>query len=334
MAIKKMQFGILGYSHVAQKSAIPALMNSPKASLVAIGRRQDSEGYPHEFDKNDVVFCSYEEVLSDPRIEAVYISLPNSLHEFWTIKAAAAGKHVWCEKPITLSYESAKKIAEAGEKNNVHIREGFTFLFHPQHQHVKKLIKENAIGNISAFYGQFTFPMPDKGNIRLDKKLGGGSYTDAAVYPIRASRFLFEAEPISVFCHLTEDPAFGIDIKADLILSYSEGRVAHISSSFGSYFQSHYSLLGSTGMIQTERAYAVPSTKSITISLERDDKTNTEIIPPVNQFELFIDDFVQSAYSNKKDALYRNDILAQARIVDAGFRSNLKKRSVDLIEIE
>lgn len=329
-----MRFGILGYSHIAKKSAIPALMSSKNATLITIGSQRGAKTYLQEQKESNIIFATYEEVLSNPDVEAVYISLPNSLHETWAIKAAEAGKHVWCEKPIALSYESAKKITEAGRKNDVHIREGFTFLSHPQHQYIKKLIQRNEIGNISTFYGQFTFPMPDKGNIRLDKELGGGTYLDAAVYPIRASRFFFEVEPTSVFCHLTENPTLGIDIKADIILSYPEGKVAHISSSFGSYFQSTYSLLGSEGTVRTDRAYAVPPTKPVTISLEKDDQTRVEVVPPANQFEIFINDFIQSAYSKKADELHRNDILAQARIIDAGLRSHVKKKSIDLVEIE
>lgn len=327
-----MRFGILGYSRVAQKSAIPALMSSPKASLVAVGRRPGSATYPSTFDKSDVAFCSYDEILADSSIEAVYISLPNSLHELWTIKAAAAGKHVWCEKPLALSFESAKKIVTAGVQHNVHIREGFTFLFHPQHSLVKELLQKN-IGDVSTFYGQFSFPMPDKENIRLKSELGGGSYTDAAVYPIRASRFFFETEPIAIFCHLTKSLEHNVDIKADLILFYPESRVAHISSSFGSYFQSTYSLLGSTGILRTERAYAVTPTQSVKIFLEQDDRIITRTVPPVNQFELFLNDFIESAYSKEKDKMYRDDILAQARVVEAGLKSSLTKKIVELGEI-
>ena len=138
----KIKFGIIGYSRVAKKSMISAITESSFAEVVAIGSRdsKESSAISEEFGKD---FCaSYEDILNNESIDAVYISLPNALHEKWTVRAADAGKHVLCEKPAAVSYESAKRMVEAAKKNNIRLMEGLMFRYHPQHKAVKNFIKE------------------------------------------------------------------------------------------------------------------------------------------------------------------------------------------------
>src|SRR3989344_7085975 len=143
---KKIGFGVLGCSYIAKKAAIPALIDSSFAELAMIGSRSydAARACAEAFDCDS--FGTYEEVLANENVDAVYISLPNTLHEEWVIRAAEAHKHVWGEKPAALTYASARRMIAACRKNNVRLMEGFMFLSHPQHAHVRKLISEGALG--------------------------------------------------------------------------------------------------------------------------------------------------------------------------------------------
>lgn len=330
----KIRFGIIGLSRVAKKNAIPALLDSQNAEAVMIGSRTAEKAHDYAQENGIGGAGSYEDVIAHPDIDAVYISLPNGLHEEWAVKAANAGKHVWCEKPAALSYESAQRMIRAARENNVRIIEGFSFLFHPQHAEVLSLINDGVLGEVLSFDGTFVYPMPEKGNIRLDPSLGGGSYADAAVYPIRASRMIFREEPLSISCNLTVDPELGVDVKANIELMYSNARTARISSGFGEDYQSTYSVTGNTAFLKTERAYAVPPDRAVHLYLESG-ASKTEIsIAPADQFVLMIDDFCkQILLGAKSDKNYEDDLLQQARVLDAGQLSYKKGRAVNLSEV-
>ena len=278
-------------------------------------------------------YGTYMDVLKNDNIDAVYISLPVGLHEEWIIKSAEAGKHVLCEKSSTTSLASAKRMVAACRKNNVRLLEGFSFKYHPQHQKVISLIKEGLLGNLLMFHGCFGYPFPDNNNIRLKRELGGGVLNDAACYPIYASRMLFEEEPLSVVCRLKMDPQLGVDVKADVLLTYSNGQVAFVSSAFGAYFQSTYSLWGSKSYLSMKRAYAIPKDMQTSIFLNADDKISEIIMEPEDQFRLMIDIFCREILNTGGDKKrFEYDLLAQARVLEAARLSKREGRVVNISE--
>jgi len=333
METKPLRFGVLGCSRVAQKSTIPALLDSDLTSVSAIGSRQIETAQTCADKFHIEGSGTYTDILERDDVDAVYLSLPNVLHEEWTIKAIEAGKHVWCEKPAAMTFSSARKITDHAKKRGVLVTEGFPFLFHPQHKKVNGLVSEGAVGDVTTFHGQFSYPMPELGNIRLNLSLGGGIYADAAVYPIRASRMIFNEEPESIFCTLIKNAESGVDVKADMVLTFSKNKTAHISVAFDAYFQSTYSALGSSGMISVERAYAVPSDKDTKIFLNRNDETETFNIGATNQFKKFAENFASMVGNKEKWTMSANDLLAQARVFDAGLKSNKERRVVSIAEI-
>lgn len=333
-AQQRIRFGVIGCSRTAKKNALPALLNSPFAELVMVGSRSPEHARACAEQFGCASYGTYEEVLASKDVDAVYISLPNSLHEEWTIKAAQAGKHAWCEKPAALTYASAKRMVAACRKNNVRLMEGFMFLYHPQHARVKELIRDGTLGEILNFDGRFAVPMPDAQNIRRNAALGGGSYNDAGSYPLRASRMLFDAEPESVVCTLSMDTETQVDIRAEVTLNYPMGRTARISSAFGADFQSTYSVIGSNARIRMERAYAVPRDMSVKIFLERDGKEEEILVEPADHFKLMIDDFCREIPLGKKSTKnYEEDLLAQAHVLEAGRISSVEGRTVRLGEL-
>src|SRR3990167_10728171 len=331
---KYIRFGVIGCSRIARKSVLPAILDSNLARLAMIGSRSKVKAiaFAKEFHCNS--YGSYEDVLGNKNIDAVYISLPIALHEEWAIKAAKAKKHVLCEKPAATTLASAKKMIAAAKKNKVRLMEGLMFRYHPQHAKIKELIKRGVLGKLLKFDGCLAVPMPDKNNNILNSALGGGYYNDAAPYPISASRMIFGEEPMSVVCHLKMNLQKNIDTKSDMLLEFPEGKSAFISTAIGSYFQSTYSVLGSKAYIKATRAYAVPKDMDTKIYIEADDKTTEIIIKPANHFKLMIDDFcaeILNGSASTKD--YEGDLLAQARILEAGRISHKEKRIVYLREL-
>jgi len=330
---RKIKFGIIGCSRVAKKSMLPALNSSEIAEIEMIGSRslERAKEFSKEFNCNS--FGTYEDVLKNKNIDAVYISLPVGLHEEWAVKSAKAGKHILCEKSSTTSLDSAKRMIKTCKENNVRILECFMFKYHPQHKEVVNLIKEGILGDLLVFQGCFGFPFPKEDDIRLKKEFGGGVLNDAACYPIYASRMLFKEEPMSVFCKLKKDPQLEVDIKADIILNYPNGKVAFISSSFGAYFQSTYGLWGTKSYLNMKRAYAVPKNMQTSIFLNINDNVKEIIIKPEDHFKLMINSFCKEIFSKEKTSAFEQDLLSQAIVLEALRLSDKEERIVKISEL-
>ena len=316
-----MKFGIIGCSTIAEKSTIPAIISSKNSILEMIGSRTGTKAKKFATDFVCSEFGNYNDVLKNDNIDAVYISLPISMHEEWAIKAAKSGKHILCEKSTALSYNSAKKIIKECKKNNIQIVENFVFKFHPQHKKILDIIKQNTIGNVHVFSSKYGFNFPvTKKNFRFNKKLGGGVLNDVGCYLISASMFIFKDLPTSVFCNLEIDKKSNIDIRGNISLIFPKNRSALVSFSYDDYFQSTYEVWGTHGLIQTERAFNVPKDMKTIISLNQDDKIKKILIPSANQFQLAIEDFCTKIKTNSTSN-FENEFLNQALIMNAARKS-------------
>jgi dTDP-3,4-didehydro-2,6-dideoxy-alpha-D-glucose 3-reductase len=326
------KIGIIGCSRVAKNKFIPAVNSLDSISIDSVGSRSISkaEEWAKEIDCDN--YGNYEDVISSD-IDCVYISLPDGLHEEWSIKAAKAGLHVLCEKTSTTSYESAKKIVDVCRSNNIRILECFSFRFHPQHNTVIELIKKNKIGDIKNFTGNFGYPKPNNENIRLRKELGGGILNDACCYPICASRMIFQEEPIGVMSNLTIDPILGVDVSSSVFLHYNK-KNAIAESGFDRNFKSNYEIWGSKGNIILNRAYAVPSNFETKIKLEKDDENEIIKNIPVDQTAIMIKTFYEEIMKiNKSDFNFEVELLSQAKVMEAVRISNEKNEFIKLEEI-
>ena len=327
-----LKIGVLGCSRVAEKYFFPHLASSENTELSFIASRSLSKAEEWSKKYNCKNFGNYDDAINAD-LDLLYISLPISMHEEWSIKAAESGKHILCEKSSTDSFDSAKKILKSCKSNNVRILEAFAFRFHPQHKQIKNLINEE-LGDIQNFYGIFGFPPPPKNDIRWKKELGGGVLNDVTCYPICASRIIFQSEPISVLTNLEFDKEFQVDKSADVFLNYKDGKTAFVSSGFNNYYQSKYDVWGSNAKISTKRAYSVPQTYETSIYLHKDDKIFETLIPPVNQFGLMFDTFcsvvtneIQNPYNFEKDLSHQAKLMESIRI------SNREKRLVFLSDL-
>tara|TARA_B100000900_G_scaffold415958_1_gene448121 strand:- start:3276 stop:4268 length:993 start_codon:yes stop_codon:yes gene_type:complete len=327
-----LKLGLIGCSNVAKKNLFSYLSNNNHYELWAIGSRSIDTASEWAAKYGAKKFGTYDHVL-DSGIDVVYISLPIGLHKEWSIKAAEKGINIICEKSLTTSYESTKKIIDACSKNNIRIMEAFSFRFHPQHFKFKELALENS-NKIFNFYGNYGMPSFPKNDIRWNKDLGGGVLNDVACYPICASRILFESNPLSVFSKMIIDEDSQVDIKVDVMAHFSKGRIAYLSGGFDHYYQSRYHIWTDQMKLELHRAYAVPPTFKTKIVMDIDDELSEILIDEIDQFGLMFDNFYQVINEGDSESFnYEMDIMQQAKFMEAVRISHKEDRVVFLSEI-
>lgn len=209
------RWGILGASKFALNQMAPAIHSARRAELVALATRDASRAAPFSaFCPGLRVHESYEALLADPGIDAVYIPLPNTLHVEWSEKAMRAGKHVLCEKPIAMAAGDIDRLIALRDETGLFATEAYMIVHHPQWQRARALVQEGAIGEVLQVNGVFSYNNPDPGNIRNQAGTGGGGMPDIGVYPIGATRFVTGLEPEGISARLTLDS--GVDVKAEM----------------------------------------------------------------------------------------------------------------------
>jgi xylose dehydrogenase (NAD/NADP) len=225
------QWGILGAARI-NRSFVPSLLCSKQAQLAAIASRSPERAREQAARwKIPRIYASYEELLADPSIDAVYIPLPNHLHKEWAVRAALAGKHVLVEKPLALSEQEVDEIIIAAAQANVFVTEGMMHLHHRKTAAVRQMLTQGVIGDPLYFHGEFTFPLTRPDDYRLEKHFGGGSLWDVGCYLVSYARILFGDLPQFVQGFQVSAPA-GVDRTFSGILQFEEGQIAHIFTSF------------------------------------------------------------------------------------------------------
>lgn len=258
--MKKVRWGILSTAGIAQKELIPAFKRATNAVVTGIATGSGIEK------ANDVAarfgiektYDSYEKLLDDPTIDAVYIPLPNHLHKKWVIEAAKKGKHILCEKPAAINAEEFREMEKVCKEQGVLFMEAFMYYFHPQHERVKQIIDSGEIGEISYMQAGFSFYIDEEqrgSNIRMNDQKGGGSIYDVGCYTIHSLRNILRAEPESVHVHAIRDSNYQIDTDAVGYLTFPNGVRATFDVSFNLAMRNEYKIFGTEGSINVPRAY-------------------------------------------------------------------------------
>ena len=331
----KSRIGIIGCSTIANGSTIPAILKSDNCKLAFVGSRSYDKAKKIAQEFGCEKYGSYEDVLDDSNVDAVYISTPVGTHEEWVIKSAQAGKHVLCEKSSTISFDAAKKMIRSCKENNVRLMEGFMFRFHPSHRKVKEIINNGIIGNLFSFSSRYGFPPVSKDNIRYDKSLGGGILNDAGCYPINASRMLFGSEPEGILCSLIMDREKQVDTKATILMDFNNGRYSQSAVGYDLFYQSTYSLWGSNGSLSLTRAYNVPPDMHVTLDVIANNFQEKISIDTADHFKIMINSFCDEIHNpNSLQYNFEEDLLNQARVMEAARISNKEKRYVRIDEVK
>ncbi|MBI4902797.1 MAG: Gfo/Idh/MocA family oxidoreductase [Acidobacteria bacterium] len=220
------RWGVIGVARIATRRVIPAMQQSPATPVMAIASRELEKAQTAAADLGiPKAYGSYEELLADPDIDAVYIPLPNHLHVPWSIRAADAGKHVLCEKPISLSVGQVKQLIAVRDRRKVRIGEAFMVHAHPQWLRVRDLVRSGRIGELRAASGSFSYFNTDPTNIRNVEEWGGGALMDIGCYPIHTTRMVLGEEPSRVFGFVGRDPLMRVDRLTSAILDYPSMQV-------------------------------------------------------------------------------------------------------------
>lgn len=324
--MKPVVWGVLSTAKIGIKHVIPAMLSSRQIELRAIASRS----LPAAQDAARTLgiaqaYGSYEELLADPEIEAVYNPLPNHLHVPLTLQAAAAGKHVLCEKPVALSAAEAELLRDAGRQ--VHIEEAFMVRHHPQWQRARELVRAGHIGTLQAVQVFFSYFNNDPANIRNQPGIGGGALYDIGCYAVLAGRYLFEAEPRRVVSLVDRDPALGTDRLTSALLDFGAARQASFIVSTQSAPYQRVQAVGSRGRIELLIPFNAPRGGKMRLVLDSggslDGSSATiETLPACDQYQLEVEAFskrVRDGAAPQADGL--EDAMAQARVIDALWRS-------------
>jgi predicted dehydrogenase len=321
----KLRWGVLGAAGIAKVAVVPAIQGSRNGIITTVASRKPNETRDWAASVGIAsVVGSYDEILADPLIDAVYIPLPNSLHAEWTEKAAAAGKAVLCEKPLALNAAEAERVADSCAAHSVPLMEGFMYRFHPQHQRVRQLLDEDAIGELREVHAHLSVDLmnpTDLANVRFIPALGGGALLDMGCYSVSMARWAFGEEPQQVRAWSETDSQTGVDISDAAILEFSRGRFAMISCSFKHNGQGFYRLIGRTGMIDVPRA-VIPglgdrAAETLVICIDANGRRRQEEIAPVNQYRLMAEAFAEAVQKGNPVPLSPADSIANMKVLDA-----------------
>lgn len=327
----KIRWGILGAAKIALDKIIPAIQAGQTGRVVAIASRSIDKAraaatrfaIPRAYE-------SYEELLGDGEVDAIYNPLPNHLHVPWSLRALDAGKHVLCEKPIALHATEASQLVEARARTGRLVQEAAMVRTHPRWLGARDLVRGGRIGDLRAITGFFSYYNDSPDNVRNQPGIGGGGLLDIGFYPITMSRFIFEAEPVRVMGLLEVDRRFGVDRLASAILEFPRG---HATFTCATQLVSHQALdiFGTRGRIAIEIPWSMPADRPSRLLLDassRAARDNLEEVwfPACDQWGVMCDRFCDAIALAQPAPIPIEDGVANMRTIDALFRSSRSGR--------
>lgn len=318
----KVRFGILSTARIGRKKVIPAMQRSEYCQVAAISSR-DLDNARQTANELGIAkaYSSYEDLLADPEIDAVYIPLPNHLHVEWSIKAVEAGKHVLCEKPIGLNCSQARQLVDvAANHPQLKVMEAFMYRHHPQWLEAKRLVDSGEIGELVTIQSFFSYFNDDPDNIRNMAELGGGGLMDIGCYNISLSRFLFDAEPDRVAGFIDRDKTFGTDRLFSGMMDFG-GRVSSFTCSTQLSPYQRVNILGSSGRIEILIPFNAPPDKECVLLLQQDKadtaaEVKTITFPVCDQYTLQTDLFCKAILDDTPVPTPLSDALANMKVLE------------------
>jgi predicted dehydrogenase len=320
-----LRWGILSTANIAVQKVIPGMRAAKRAEVLGLASRDHARG---EATAKQLgiprSYGSYEALLADPDIDAVYVPLPNHLHAQWAIAAARAGKHVLCEKPLAMTAAEAQTIVDAAREAGVVLMEAFMYRQHPSWVAVRELIAVGRIGRLTAVDSWFSYYLEDPTNIRNIREVGGGALYDIGCYTINLSRMLFGEEPDSVASTIVRDPASGVDTLISAILDFPSG-VATFTCSTRVEPDQRVSIYGTTGRIEIEIPFNIPpdlpSRVFVTAGGDPPVSPDTETLTfePADPYGVEIDRFAEAVLDGQPVPVSGEDSVANMRVIERLF---------------
>jgi predicted dehydrogenase len=316
--MRKVRWGIMSTARIGREKVIPAMQQGAYCDILAIASRDEARarqaaqhlGIPRSHG-------SYEALLADPDIEAVYIPLPNHLHVEWSLKAIHAGKHVLCEKPLGLNAANARKLLTAAEAHpGLKIMEGFMYRHHPQWQRAKLLVDRGKIGEMRAIQSFFAYYNVAPDNIRNRTATGGGGLMDIGCYPVSLSRFLFEAEPLRVCGVMDLDPVFQTDRQVSGVMVFGAGIATFTCGTQLASYQ-RVNILGTDGRIEIEIPFNAPPDQPCRLWYQSGNQTEEIQVEICDQYTIQGDLFAKAVLDDTPVPIPLSDAVANMQVIDA-----------------
>ncbi len=320
-----MNFGVISTANIARKRVIPAIQKTD-ATVTAIASRDrdraqdaaDELGIPR-------AYGSYDELLEDDDLDAVYNPLPNSLHAEWTRRAADAGLDVLCEKPLGVDAEQGRAMTDYCADRDVTLMEAFMYRYHPRTERAIEIAR-NQLGEIRRVDAQFHFALPEGDNVRLDPDLAGGSLMDVGCYAVTAAR-LFLGEPESAYATAVDRRSCGVETSLTGLLEFADTRTATISSGFDESVQ-RYTVLGTEGRLEVDRAFVPDGETKLEYTVGG--RTVEERFDPVDQYRLEVEAFLDAVQSGTSPRTDGEEAVRTMRVIDALSESADSNRPVSV----
>lgn len=319
--MEPVRWGILSTAKIGRAKVVPGMMKSPICNVIAVASRDEASARAMAAELGiATAYGSYEALLADPEIEAIYNPLPNHLHVPMTLAAAAAGKHVLCEKPIAITAAEAEQLRQAASQ--VLIAEAFMVRHHPQWHRAREIIQSGEIGELRAIQIAFSYFNADPDNIRNKAEIGGGGLLDIGCYAVVAGRYFFDAEPLRVVTLIDRDPAFRVDRTTSAMMDFGAGRQLSFTVSTQAVPYQRVQILGTKGRMEIEIPFNAPPDRPTRIfvddgSLHGNLSARAIEFPVVDQYQLQGEAFSQAIRGVAPLRSELEDALANIRILDA-----------------
>jgi predicted dehydrogenase len=308
-----MRLGLLSTANI-NRLVLAGARASDEVDVVAVASRDEARAHAYAAEHGIArAYGSYEALLADSEIDAVYISLPNSLHVDWSVRAVEAGKHVLCEKPLSRRPEEVERAFDAAERAGRVLAEAFMYRHHPQTKRVAELVSAGAIGELRAIRAAFSFPLADRENVRMKPELDGGALMDVGCYCVSGARLL-AGEPERVHGEQLLGPT-GVDTTFGGVLRFPGDVVAVFHASMDLPFRQELEVLGSEGTLLVQAPWRVDLGGQVLLQGEPVD------VPQADAYRLELEDLAAAIRGEREPLLGRDDALGQARVIEALYRS-------------
>ncbi len=325
--MRKVRWGVLSTAKIGADTVIPAMQQGAHVEVVALAsRNQASAQLMADRLRIPQAYGSYEDLLADPDIDAVYIPLPNHLHVPWSLKALEAGKHVLCEKPIAMTAAEAQTLADAATRRHrgLKVMEAFMYRHHPQWQRTRQMVAAGAIGELRTIQTIFSYYLDDPTNIRNMPDAGGGALMDIGCYAISLSRFLFGSEPQRVWGIVEYDPRFRTDRLVSGVLDFGVGTSTFTCGTQLSPYQ-RVNIFGADGRIEIEIPFNAPTDRPCRMWYEHGSHREEILLDPCNHYTLQGDAFSLAVLDDTDVPTPLDDAVANMRVIEALRRSALMR---------
>jgi predicted dehydrogenase len=319
-----LRWGVISTADIGVTKVIPAIQRAERSEVVAIASRNRDRAVAAAARLGIPRVCgSYEQLLAADEVDAVYIPLPNDAHAEWTIRAAEAGKHVLCEKPLALSVAQAEDMARACASAGVKLAEAFMYRHHPSWVEAVRLVRGGAIGELQVVQSFFSYYNDDPANIRNQVEHGGGAIMDIGCYCVNLSRMLFDAEPTRIEASVRRDPEMGIDIVSSALLEFPGGGQSAFSCSIRAEPHQRVHILGTSGRIEMEIPFNIPSDRETRVFVTSGGDaptapaTRTLTFEAVDQYSIQASSFARAVLDDTEVPVPVEDAIANAKVIEA-----------------